>query len=176
MSIDYNAITAWAAVAAAITAIIAIRAESKRSRFALGVDLIIKLDERFNSEEMQKARQDAAKSLLDKTYTGADDMLDFFEMIGLLTRRGALDEKMVWHTFFYWLHRYWCSANEYITKERREDFTVWADLNYLHSRVVDIEKRERRCTDSDLLLSEDSIKEFLEEESNLRIDVNRHIP
>ncbi len=167
MNIDYNAVTALAAIVAALAAVWAIWSESRRSHFVHSVELILRLDDRFGSEEMRKARQAASKSLLNKTNTDADDVLDFFEMIGLLTRRGALDEKMVWHTFFYWIHRYYHAANEYITKERQKDPTVWKDLVHLHKRVIAIEKRERRCPDSNLLLSEDSLDEFLKEEIEL---------
>lgn len=167
VDLDYNAITALSGLVAAIIAAAALLAEGKRSRFSIGVDIILKLDERFNTEELRKIRRVAAKSILDKTYRDAEEVLDFFEMMGLMVRKGALNEEMVWNLFFYWIHRYRLSANEYIEKERQKDSMVWANLIYLHDRVVAIEKRISRCSDSDLLLSEQSLKEFLEEESNL---------
>lgn len=167
MSVDFNALAAWAAVVAALAAVVALWTESRRSRFALGVDLILKLDERFNSEEMRRARRAAAKSLLDKTHTEADEVLDFFEMIGFLARRGALDEKMIWETFFYWIYRYWHCAKEYIERQREGDPTLWANAAHLYKRVVAIEKCERRCSDADMSLKGESSRNFLVEESQL---------
>ena len=115
---------------------------------------------------MLKARRLAAKALKSKALKSedADDVLDYFEMIGLLVRRGALDEHVVWHNFFYWIHRYCLSAQEHITNIQSEDPTIWADLVELHKRLVLIEKRERRCTDSKLQLNKKELTEFLDEE------------
>src|SRR3989442_5807241 len=93
---------AWATLLAVIVAIIVAVCESRRHRFAQGVDLILRLDDRFSSEEWLTRRDAAAKSLGNKTYKtstdktsqDADDVLDFFETIGYLLSRGAVDEKM----------------------------------------------------------------------------------
>lgn len=168
MKIDYSAIAAFTGIVALIVTILLRLFESRRSRFSLGIELILKLDERFNSKELRDARRKAAKSLLNKDNTyAADDVLDFFEMIGILVRRGALDEKMVWHIFFAWLHQYCHSAKEHIEAERQKDSTVWEDLVRLHDRLVKIEMRERRCRKSDIIPSEDSLKGFLKDESEL---------
>lgn len=162
--LDYNALTAWAAVVAAAVAVYAIWAESRRSRFALGIDLLLRLEADFGNDRMLTARRLASKALRSDDPSDADDVLDFFEMIGLLVRRGALDKYVVWHNFFYWIHRYYLSAQDYITAIQKEDPTIWADLVELHRSLVLIEKKERRCTDSNLQLTEAELTEFLEEE------------
>jgi hypothetical protein len=165
---DYEAVAALAALVTVAVAALALWYESKRSRFSLGVELYMKLDERFNSNEMRNIRKAAAKSLLSGRLgtgpafrTTVEDVLDFFEMIGFLLSRGALDERMVWHGFFNIIHPYWLSAQEYIEDQRREDPTVWSDLAQLHQRLLSIEKTERKCSDADLALSKDSLTEFL---------------
>jgi hypothetical protein len=65
MNFDYTAIAAWAAMLAAIAAVFTLYFESKRSRFSLGMDLLLKLDERYYTAEMRRLRRSAAKSLLD---------------------------------------------------------------------------------------------------------------
>jgi len=99
-------------------AVLTLLSESKRSRFSLGIDLLLKLEERFEGQEMLRIRRKAARSLLKKSGDGIDDVLNFFKTIGLLVRKGALDGKMVWHSFSYWIHRYWLTTNEYIKEER----------------------------------------------------------
>ena len=97
----------------------------------------------------------------------AEDVFDFFETIGLLLRKGALDKEMVWNTFFYWIHRYWITGSEYIADQQRDDPTTWEDFKYLHEQVIKVEKRRTKASDSELLLSSDDIKEFLKDESML---------
>jgi hypothetical protein len=170
MNIDYNAITAWAAMLAAIAAVLTLYFENKRSRFSVGIDLLLKLDERYDTVGMRRLRRSAAKSLLAKSASGdVDEVLDFFEMIGFLVQGGALDKKMVWHNFFHSVSGYWNSAKEYIQQEqeRLKDPTVWRELDFLYKSVTTIEKRERKCLDSDLLLSKDSIEKFLQEEAEI---------
>ncbi|MCX5677541.1 MAG: hypothetical protein NTY76_00310 [Candidatus Omnitrophica bacterium] len=167
ITIDSNIITAWATLIGVLVAIWAVIYQNKRSTFALGVDLIMKLDDRFNSEKMRKARCAAATSLLNGNISDATEVLDFFETIGYFIRRGALDKKTVWQIFFYWANNYWHSAKEYIEQERRGDPTVWANIPYLHSVLMLIEKRERRCGDSAILLTKEKINNFLNEETRL---------
>ncbi|MFA6164479.1 MAG: hypothetical protein WC685_13750 [Methylobacter sp.] len=162
---DYNALTAWAAVAASAVAVYAIWAESKRSRFALGIDIFLKLDANFGEDKMRTTRRAAAEALLrDEDKGDVDDVLDFFEMVGMLVRRGVLDDYMVWHNFFYWIHGYYLSNSDYIAESRSVDPTIWADLVKLYRRMVSIEKKERQCSDQQLQLTEDKLTEFLEEE------------
>ncbi len=159
MHIDYSALAAWSAVVAAMTAVIALLQQSKRARFALGIDLLLKLNANWDS--MRPARRAAAKALSEKPSSRIDEVLDFFEMIALLMHRGAIDETMVWHSFFYWVHRYCVLASDYIATVRRTDATIWEDLGRLHQRLIGVEKRRRRCSDSDMLLSPEDIREFL---------------
>jgi len=140
----------------------------------MGIDLYMKLDERFNGDGMRKTRKAAARALLSghmrpdtPNKAALEDTLDFFEMIGFLVSRGALDDRMVWHGFFNFIHPYWLSAQGYVEEQRRTDPTVWSDLDQLHRRLLSVEKKERKCSDADLAWSKDSLREFLETECQL---------
>ena len=162
---DYNAIIALAAVVAAVVAVYATWTESRRSYFALGIDLLFKLEVNFDDDKMRTTRRAAAEALLrDEDKGDVDDVLDFFEMVGMLLRRGALDDFMVWHNFFYWIHGYYLSNSDYIAESRSVDPTIWADLVELYKRMASIEKKERQCSDQQLQLTEKELTEFLEEE------------
>ncbi len=162
----YEAIAALASVVAASTAVVAVVVESRRSRFTFGIDLLTKLDERFQSG-MQPRRRTAAQGLLTGRPRDSDDVLDFFDVLGILVKREALDPHLVWHFFFHWVNGYASAVGEYITTVRRDNPTIWQDLSYLRRRLLTIEKRERRCGDSDVQLSKDEVHRFLQEESAL---------
>lgn len=146
-----------------IVAILSLKSQMASSRFAISVDLLTKMDERFNGAEMLKKRREAATALLKKKdYGMVDDVLDFFETVGLMMRRGALDEEMVWNTFFYWSDGYWRAAQPYIQSERRGDPVVWTELEYLEARCLAFEKRRTKGHDTE----EVSVQEFLVYESS----------
>ena len=181
---DANLVTAWATVVIAAVTAVALWHQIRASSRALSAELTLRLEDRFNSESMKEARRRAAlylQSLLLKLPPdddeGLSDVLDFFETIGLLVQRKALDQEMAWHTFFWWLRGYRCAANDYIRKERQEDPTRWTDLDHLYTRFMGIEKcslrrvRRVRTGDVDMLLSEEDLKRFLEDEASVGIVV-----
>jgi hypothetical protein len=96
MQMDSNMIAAWAAVVASLTAILALIWQTGNSRFQIGVDMLFKLDDKYYmSTAMREARRKAAKGIKNGANEEIDDVLDFFEMIGLLVRRKALSELFV---------------------------------------------------------------------------------
>ena len=88
---------------AVIVSIVALILQLRRSKFALSVELLQKLDERFNCPDFYKKRKAAIESIKSKTFSDIHEILDFFETIGLLLKRGAVDKEMVWSTFYWWI-------------------------------------------------------------------------
>lgn len=167
ININWEAIAAGAAVVAVLVAIATLINESKRSRFALGIDLLLRLDQYFNSERMIKLRRTAAQSVLDGTYKNVDEVLDFLETIGLLIYHGALDKEMVWHIFSPWVIGYCQGAEEYINTERQEDDTVWSNCLDLYKRILAIEKKALHRSENKVKLSKENLEKFLHEEATL---------
>ena len=160
-------ITALAAAVGVIVTVWSLQSQLASSRFAVSVDLLGKMDERFNGAAMLKKRTEAATALLKKKdYGMADDVLDFFETIGLMMHRGALDEEMVWNTFCYWIDGYWRAAQPYIQSERQGDPVVWTEFEYLEERCLAFEKRKTRGHNTE----EVSLQEFLNYEARLSGD------
>jgi hypothetical protein len=127
---------ALAAVAAALIA----GYQVYLSRFALGVDLTLRLDERFESPEFLKKRHAAAYAIKQQPGSDIEGVLDFFESLGLLTRRGALDREFVYSTFFYWLHGYMTKCQDFIAEQRKRYPARYGDLVWLHRKLVAIEE------------------------------------
>lgn len=167
MCIDIKNLVSWAQIIAVLVAIAALIYQIVRSRFSLSIDLVLKLESQFNNGSFKRLRAGAAKAALANELTPAEDVFDFFETIGLLLRRKAVNEEFAWHTFFHWVHGYWTVGNEYIANKRRKRDSLWKDFLQLHQRLVEVEKRKEHLTDSDLVLSNDEIREFLEQERDL---------
>lgn len=170
MNINYNAILTVLVFAGLIIALVVHWSESKRERFALGVDLILRLDSFFNSPEFRKTRNEAAAILLSggpqkeiKT-APLDEVLNFFEMVGVLMLRGALNDEIAWNVFFSYMHKYKLCAKDYIDAQREKDSTVWEHFVKVYEHLKEAEKRNRGVSDKDLLLTDKEKEEFLKEE------------
>ncbi len=175
----FTAIAAYAAWKAAKSA--ARQAEStaqqtELSLLTLNTDLLMRLDDRFSGGDPRRTRRLATAYLLkqrfnpqlglpesEKTcYLAVTELLDFFELVGLLVRRKILDEELAWHTFFHHFHHYFHAAKEIVEEERRKAPTVWEDLLYLKDTLTRIESQKRGKTVSEP--SNENLLQFLEEE------------
>lgn len=169
MNIDWNLLSAWAALITAVAAIVALWLQGRWTRFSVSLDLLLRSEDQFrNNEKMLEKRRKAAQALLKgEIVTELDDVLDFFELVGLLMRRGALDEEMVWYSFYTRAIGYWTSAQKYISDVRSKDKTIWMDFEYLIMGLIAIEKRKTRRSHIEILPSEESLKKFLTDESTI---------
>lgn len=89
-----------------------------------------------------------------------EDVLDFFETISMLTRKKALDLFMVWHTFDYWMERYYSVAKPYIAKRQAVEPGVWEDLDWLMPRLKKLQAKKGSSN-----LDESELNRFLAEEA-----------
>lgn len=153
-----------------------------QSKDALSVELTLKLDDKFNNSRFTKQRQSIGEKFFLQSkndlagvtekliHSGEskyrlEDILDFFETIALLVRQNILHEELVWHTFYHWLHYYYCFADGYIKHKQKEEPTVYTDIVWLHDRLYKFElKKDKDATKNE---SAQDISEFLVEESTL---------
>lgn len=164
-------LTALAALTTALIAVFSLIMESRRHRFALGVDLVLRLEDQFKTPRMYKNRAKAAQAFHQGDYSLAvneiDEIINFYEGVAYFVDRGALDRKLAWTFFFSHMYRFHRLASEYIVKARRRDVTLWDEFLRLYERLLKIECAERgRCGDPQSLTAED-IQQFLREESSL---------
>lgn len=176
MGIDYNVISAWAAVIAALAAVVAIWIDGKRTRFSQGLDLVIRYREAFDAEEFKKKRRTIAKLLLKegdqkwfeqgKRLEAAEDILNHFQLIGYLRRRGILDKEFVWAEYYYWLTHYHHLLKLYVAAVREWEPSAWEDVDWLYEDLTSLE-RKNRPKGSDIGPTDETLREFLFRESNL---------
>ena len=153
--------------------------QSRQNRFALGVDLLLKLDDQFDTPMMRASRRRASTYLKEKQriHTGSavsfddleyslDAVLDFFDQVGHLLKHGALERGAVWDAFYHQVHHWYSNAEEYITSQRQRDATIWENLEYLNRQLVAEQMRHKRNKlDPSIKLSERSLLNFLNDES-----------
>jgi hypothetical protein len=98
--------------------------------------------------------------------TEAQYLLNFFETIGLLVRRGYLDADDVWSSFGYWMFNVYADFREDIEQEQREDGSYYRDFCDLIEELTQIEMHAGGRDDHP---SRDEILEFWRDESKLPI-------
>jgi hypothetical protein len=168
MSIDYNAVAAYAGLIAAMAAVVAIWLEGRRARFSQGLDILLRMNDTFDSNDFKEKRQTVVNLLL-KQGEGSklpaqadaiDDLLNHFEVLGLLLRKRVLDEELVWAHYFVWLHYYFFSLRTYIASVRTWEPTIWDDVDWLHKRLIPLE-RKHRPKGSDIGPTKETLNQFL---------------
>jgi hypothetical protein len=80
---------------------------------------------------------------LDDVPDPADELLDFFEHMAFLVRRGHLKAFDTWHTFGPWIAAIHADFREYIAVLQVHDATTYCDFAWLFKRLVEIDRREK---------------------------------
>lgn len=143
-----------------LIAICALILESRMTRLALYTQAILDLNKEFYAGKMYSLRVSAAKKILTKKKANRDlsDILDFFTDIAILAERGALDKKLAYDLFSYWMIYYWEISQNVINSARKNDPESWLVLERLVKKVS-----KEQCLD----LSPDAITSFLKEEADI---------
>lgn len=121
-----NDIVAWATVVGGfataigvLVTLLAIWHNGHEARYSLNTELLLRLYEQFHSDQMRIERKNAASALLEIMKKGEatryklnslEQMLNYFELLGVLLKRGAIDKKATKTMFSFWLRRYWQAA------------------------------------------------------------------
>ncbi|MGD0548275.1 MAG: DUF4760 domain-containing protein [Terracidiphilus sp.] len=144
---DINSIAASAAAVAALASLVALILtcfQLKQFRFAHGVDLIFDLDHQFKAPDLLNARRLSATALQDHEPTEEiDEVLDFFETLGILVHRNAVDDELAWNYFSHWVFRYAALTKGHIETRRKDecDETYWQEFEFLVKRLTKYEKK-----------------------------------
>lgn len=138
----------------------AIISENRRSRFLLGVDVVLRLDERFYGETIKRFRRRAAEEMLHGTYEHLDDVLDFFELVAVLVQRKIVDAEVVYSLFYNWVDGYLCVGKPRIEQECKTEPGFYEDVIALQKTLSKFEKPPLEWTPEE-------VKKFLEAEAHL---------
>ncbi|HZZ16181.1 MAG TPA: hypothetical protein VFE08_09495 [Candidatus Sulfotelmatobacter sp.] len=91
----------------------------------------------------------------------AQEILNFFETISLLVRRGYLDVDDVWSSFAYWMFNVYADFRGDIEQEQREDESYYQDFCGL---IEQLRKIEKEAGGRDEHPSQEDIIEFWRDE------------
>jgi hypothetical protein len=175
LNIDYNVVTAVAAVVAAVTAVFAVWVEGRRGRFLHGLETLLKLTDEFNGDRLKRARASAVQLVFPTPEpvvlmraaqeTSIGQIIDHFQIVGLLLRRKILDRELVYSEYFFWLQHYFYFFEAFISESRRPDSTVWEDAYWLHENLMVLE-RKYRGRRANVLPTVETVRDFILEESS----------
>lgn len=160
----WESMEAIAAVVAAAAAVFAIWLQNKSFKANLTADLAMRLEDRFATEEYKVIRSKAARAL--RNHVGeveAEDVFDFFEIVGLFTRRKALDVEIVHSLFFHWINVYWTAGRDHISRKQAQSRFLWKDFGDLYLKVLEVEMKGDPSS-NDLALSADDLERYLNDE------------
>jgi hypothetical protein len=181
MHINYDAVSAWAAVIVALIAIVSVAVESRRAVFSRGVDVLLKYGSEFSGPEFRERRRQFAAMLrrkLDGQLTAKDHadflamatyFLDHYETIGYLLRRRVLDRQLTFVYYGYTFCKYWPFLKELIDECQCEMPTLWEDAVWLGKAFFRILKQPaRNCLAQVTEAEKCELRSFIEVEVALR--------
>ncbi len=135
-------------------------------------ETMFKLMARFDSG-LHAERKAATESCLANLTTKhpddkVDEIFDLFEDAAFSVTTRALDIKMMWHAFFYWIDLYYQASEKYLAERKQENPTQWSELRRLYPKLCEIEAKERRKAASKIrhpsMMTEAEIRKKLDEE------------
>jgi hypothetical protein len=165
-------VTAVFTVIATVAAIIAVIVEQRRSRFALGLDLLNRLMDKFEGNRLIPYRCSYANKMLGRKKgplgrIDIDDLLtvimDHFQEVGELTRKRIVSLEFAWSNYGYWLRYYRPLAEEFVFEFRKTDPSGWEDVDWLFKKFSIRDKKANSTTIQKASITErEEMKKFLE--------------
>lgn len=168
----------WLPIFASLSLVIFVGIEICLMKVNTTVDLMFRYEDRFNSLQLRKAREETARACLEvlkskgeqnsnESMFSAHDqaifltILDFFEALGLLVRKARIQTEIVWSLFGDWIENYYSMFREDLSEMRKKDPSLYENLLWLVREVEETNRKKGiRTTDQDR-------REFFELEANL---------
>jgi hypothetical protein len=149
---------------AIIVTIILFIIQINRQRFLHQMELLTKLEERWDSKEMRSQRIHASTKLLSRKakISDVECVLNYLASISYLYAKQAIDKELLYHEFSYWIIRNWYCSQPLIIEERKNDIYAWKSYEKM---VKLFEIREKR--DNVPEINDKTANIFLKKESNL---------
>ncbi len=164
LHIDWVIVISIAVLVIAAGMIIFVIIENRRSKFIFGLRLLLEVNEYFHSGAMLGTRQKAAAALINDSYDeNVEDLLDFFEMVGYLSKRHAIKRELIWHNISHWIIRYGYAAKIYREEDQQKLPRRWENLTALCRHLSRMERRKYGVS----VVTQESVKEFLDKERDI---------
>lgn len=179
MLLDDTTLLALVATWVVVVGILAVWVwQSRQSRRIESARALLELRDRFDGPKMRAARRALAHDLLDRSITEVTtvDVPVFFELIGALTHRGALDEPLVWSVFGGWVTNYYYALRhptDYLGRSREAfgDPSLFSEFEWLNHRMLRADARHRAAATS--ARASEEAREILRHEVALEVTRGR---
>jgi hypothetical protein len=139
--------------------------ERQQTREMFEVDVILKLEDRFGDLILVQRRLHAASFLRspppndDPRWDDLNDLIDFFQVVGTITKLNHLRIELTYKWFSYWLLHYYAACKDYISAQRESSPVIWKDLVDLYSQMIEFDKKNNNGHLSNL--TEEDLQKFL---------------
>jgi hypothetical protein len=143
LDLDWAMVSSWAAMVTAVGALVSVWLQNRHARITRSLDVLLRLDGKFDSDRMKDLRRKAATGFLEGKFVDeAYYVLDFFEEMGLLLRMKAIHERILFESFFHSPPAYWFTAKKYVLEMRRTRKELYDNLEYLSRRELNYARRK----------------------------------
>ncbi len=165
-TIDWVMVSSWAAIVTAVGAVVSLWIQNRHARVTRSLDVLMRLDARFDGDRMKELRRKAASGFLEgKLVDEAYYVMDFFEEAGLLLSKHAIHEDILFESFYHSILAYWFTAKRYILDLRKENKELYDHFEFLARR--DLLYARKKTGDSAAKLEDESHwRYFMERESH----------
>jgi hypothetical protein len=169
----WTALATWALV---VGTLLAVWWQAKEQRVIHAYDLAMKLSERFNSTEMRKYRKELATMLSNNALPkepneSSQQVLEFFDSVGLLVQKRVLDKVVAWNEFGFVVLRYHGALADRLVwvRERFKDETIHSEFDNLFDKLLEIERKKRSKPREQARPTKSDVEAFIKQEEALVI-------
>jgi hypothetical protein len=147
-SIPWQMVSALAACTAIVVSLWYYNRNLALTRLSNSAKMVMDLVAKFEGREMREYRRLFANELLsgaELDLLGHVPVLEFFEEIGYMTKRGVLDKGMVWNSFFWWLAPYFEQSERSIkiAREHLQSRVYFREIEWLYRELCKVAAKEQ---------------------------------
>jgi hypothetical protein len=167
---------AWFSLMSLLVLVVTVAVQTagwKKDRFSRSLDTITALHAHFESMGFREMRRKAAYFLKDGPqydHAGKEavlDVLNFFDAIGFLLVKNAIDAETVWRFFGSRLMLYYAAAKPLIDEYRITDPEAYLDFKKANKVIGRIESERHPSKNMAALFSAGALQKFLESEASI---------
>lgn len=135
------------------------------------INMQYKLENKFYGNALIIERKKLSIQFLNNAHHDdiQENVLNFFDTVGTLLRRNAVDEELVYTGLSFYIKGWWEASKNYIYYERKRqnDNTLFEDFETLFNRMTQFEMNKKKLSEKNVGKNGYENKRFLTDESNL---------
>jgi hypothetical protein len=189
LTFDLGSAGQWATIvgapltaASVIVAAAAIIWQSRQAQFTATLDSLWHFDDELHGNTMRRIRLAAATALMaGKDVPEIVDVLNYFEMLGLVFRKKGIDPEVTLENFGAWVIGYWYACQDRIAKDRtgdpsnpgdQGDPSAWEEFEGMKTALEQLDLKKKRAAARGSVFAAPSppnVTAFLDDECNLTV-------